>query len=334
LKVHLFFRKPTSGFRSIEELFQIVINAFDGLECVTLEVPEKKISPGRLWNNLTFAKRNRGEVNHITGDVHYLAMATGRNTVLTIHDSYSGITGPWYRKLIVKLFWFWIPALLVNRITTISEKSRREIELIIPFAKNKITVIPNSFNPQLLLGNRHFEEVIMPETQKPIVLHVGTKSNKNLERTIEAMTGLPYKMYIIGQLTDHQADLLAKRDIDFTSFFNLPYSEVAVLYHQCSMVCFASLYEGFGMPIIEGQLVGKPVLTSNIDPMPWVAGYDGAHLVDPYNVSEIRVGIQKLISDKDYRDRVIECGLRNVQRFEPGKIADMYKRVYMDVMEM
>ncbi len=334
MKVHLFFRKPTSGFRSIEELFQIVINAFDGLDCVKLEVPEKKISPGRLWKNLTFARKNRGEVNHITGDIHYLALATGRNTVLTIHDSYSGITGPWYRKLVIKLFWFWIPSRLVKRITTISEKSRREIERIIPFAKNKITVIPNPYNPQLLLGNRHFEENIMPETQKPIVLHLGTKSNKNLERTIEAMAGLPYKMYIIGQLKDAQATLLAKHHIDFKSFFNLPYSEVAVLYHQCSMVCFASLYEGFGMPIIEGQLVGKPVLTSNIDPMPWVAGSGGAHLVNPYNVDEIRLGIEKLIEDTDYRKRIIDCGLVNVQRFEPGKIAEMYKKVYLELMEM
>jgi len=333
LKVRLFFRKPTSGFRSIEELFQIVINAFDGLDCVKLEVPEKKITPDRLWENLAFARKNRGEVNHITGDVHYLALATGRKTVLTIHDSYSGITGPWYRRLLVKIFWFWIPALVVRKITTISEKSRREIEQIIPFAKNKITVIPNPFNPQLLLGNKHFEEDIMQETQKPIVLHLGTKSNKNLERTIEAMAGLPYKMYIIGQLTDHQAELLAKYNIDFRSFFNLPYSEVAVLYHQCSMVCFASLYEGFGMPIIEGQLVGKPVLTSNIDPMPWVAGSGGAHLVNPYNVDEIRLGIQKLIEDTDYRNQLISSGLNNVQRFEPGKIAEMYQQVYRKVLE-
>ncbi len=320
-----------SGFRSIEELFQIVINAFDGLDCVKLEVPEKKISPGRIWKNLAFARSNRGAVNHITGDVHYLALATGPKTVLTIHDSYSGITGTWYRKLLVKLFWFWIPAILVKHITTISEKSKREIEHIIPFAKKKITVIPNPYNPQLLLGNRHFEEDIMLDTTKPIVLHLGTKSNKNLERSIEAMAGLPYKMYIIGQLTDKQADLLARHKIDFNSFFNLPYSEVAVLYHQCSVVCFASLYEGFGMPIIEGQLVGKPVLTSNIDPMPWVAGPGGAHLVDPLRVSEIREGIIKLVEDQDYRKQVIETGRDNVDRFEPTKIAAMYEKVYADV---
>ena len=141
-------------------------------------------------------------------------------------------------------------------------------------------------------------------------------------------------MYITGQLTDHQADLLAKYNIDFRSFFNLPYSEVAVLYHQCSMVCFASLYEGFGMPIIEGQLVGKPVLTSNIDPMPWVAGSGGAHLINPYNVDEIRLGIQKLIEDTDYRNQLISSGLNNVQRFEPGKIAEMYQQVYRKVLDI
>ena len=89
------------------------------------------------------------------------------------------------------------------------------------------------------------------------MLHLGTKKNKNLERTIQAMEGLPYKFYVLGKLHEQQANLLAHHHIDFKAFYNLPYEEVAILYHQCTAVSFASLYEGFGMPIIEAQLVGK-----------------------------------------------------------------------------
>lgn len=332
MNVHLFFRKSTLGFRSLEELFDIVINALELANIIIKEVPEKRITSRKIWANLQWVRKHRGEVNHITGDVHYIAFATGRNTVLTIHDAYSSLSGSLFKKLIIKLFWFWLPALIVKRITTISEKSKRELEKIIPFAKRKICVIPNPYNPKLLDSDQHMDEEQITNTSKPIILHLGTKSNKNLERTIEALDGLPYKLYIIGQLTDLQVDLLVKHQIDFHSYFNLPYSEVATLYHQCDVVCFASLYEGFGMPIIEAQLVGKPVVASAIDPMPWVAGKDGACLVDAYSVASIRNGVTKVIENQAYRQKLVKNGRINVQRFEPTKIARMYEDVYREVM--
>ncbi len=320
-----------SGYRSIEELFDIVISSFSGVDIDVFEMPERKISPAKMFRNLRFAFSNRGRLNHITGDVHYIALATGRNTVLTVHDAYSVLAGSPIRQFIMKLLWFWLPALIVKRITTISEKSKKELEKIIPFARNKIRVVPNPYNPKLLKGHEKVDQDHITNTAKPIVLHLGTKSNKNLERTIEAMAGLPYKLYIIGKLTDKQAELLSKHQIDFRSYFNIEYSEVATLYHQCTVVCFASLYEGFGMPIIEAQLVGKPVITSDIDPMPWVAGEGGAHLVDPEEVVQIRDGIIKVMEDECYRRSLIGQGLLNVQRFEPGKIAKMYEEVYQEV---
>ncbi|NJN28579.1 MAG: glycosyltransferase family 4 protein [Cyclobacteriaceae bacterium] len=330
MAIHLFFRKSTEGFRSLEEVFDIVIHALEGGEVKVLEVPEKKISFGNIVRNLRYVRRNRGKVNHITGDIQYAALATGRNTVLTVHDAYSSITGSWAKQFLIRLFWFWLPAIMVKRITTISDKSRRELEEIIPFARHKIRVIPNPYNPKLLSGNLRLENLAIINTSKPIVLHLGTKANKNLERTIEALEGLPYKLYIVGKLNDKQAELLSRYQIDFESYFNLPYKEVAVLYHRCSAVCFASLYEGFGMPIIEAQLVGKPIVTSQIDPMPWVAG-EGACLVDPYDVRSIRQGIVKVMEDLGYRENLIALGQANVQRFDPATIAGMYEAVYREV---
>ncbi len=333
MNVHLFFRKPTRGFRSLEELFDIVISELKTDNIVIKEVPEKRITPGKVWANIRWTRKHRGKVNHVTGDIHYIALATGRKTVLTVHDVNSVLIGAWHKRFVIKLLWFWLPGLLVKRITTISEKSKKELEKIIPFAKKKIRVIPNPYNPKLLKIDQGLAEELITNTSKPILLHLGTKSNKNLERTIEAMAGLPYKLYVIGQLTDKQASLLAAHDIDFRSYFNLPYSEVAMLYHQCTAVCFASLYEGFGMPIIEAQLVGKPVITSNIDPMPWVAGKDGACLVNHEDVLSIRDGITKVIEDDFYREMLIANGLLNVQRFDPKKIAAMYEEVYREVMD-
>jgi len=331
MKVNLIFRRQTQGFRSIEEVFDIISNAFSFVKVEIVELPNKRITWKNVRDNIKYISGRKAKINHITGDIHYVSLGTGRNTILTIHDAYSLIKGNFFRRIIFKIFWFWLPALIVKRITTISDKSKNELERIIPFAKNKIRVIPNPYNPKLMESDVKKDEQHITNTSKPILLHLGTKSNKNLERTIEAMAELPYKLYIIGKLSDEQAQLLSKYKIDFRSYFNLPYSEVAVLYHQCRAVCFASLYEGFGMPIIEAQLVAKPVITSQIDPMPWVAGEDGAHLVDPYNVTQIRNGIIRVMEDEEYRSQLIVRGLENVKRFEPAKIARMYEEVYEEI---
>ena len=87
------------------------------------------------------------------------------------------------------------------------------------------------------------------------------------------------------------------------------------------------------MPIIEAQLVGKPVVTSDIEPMPWVAGENGACLVDSYSTASIRSGVIKVIEDQAYRQSLVENGLKNVMRFEPAKIARMYEEVYREVVD-
>ena len=85
------------------------------------------------------------------------------------------------------------------------------------------------------------------------------------------------------------------------------------------------------MPIIEAQVIGKPVVTSNIAPMPWVAG-GAACLVDPYDVHSIRQGILKVLEQADFRAELIRNGYENVKRFEPERIASMYTEVYREVM--
>ena len=285
-----------------------------------------------IIKNLIYAWHNRGEINHITGDVHYIALATGRNTVLTVHDVDSALRGSFLNKLIIKFLWFWLPALCVKRITTVSPKSQEELGRLIPFARKKITVVPNPYNPRMLdSGNRQVAVGRANERDaRPVVFLVGTKPNKNLERTIEALGSLQVRLIILGKLTAHQTELLDQYNFDYTSHFNISYSTVVELYNMTDLVCFASLYEGFGVPVIEAQLAGKPVVTSNIDPLKWVAG-TGACLVDPLRVDSIRAGIVKVLNNDDYRAEIVENGKENVLRFEPGTIASMYRDVYKEL---
>ncbi len=97
------------------------------------------------------------------------------------------------------------------------------------------------------------------------------------------------------------------------------------------MLVFASTYEGFGLPIVEAQATGRPVVTSDTLSMPEVAG-DAACLVDPFNVESIRNGILKVIQDTGYREQLVQNGLKNVERFKPESVAMQYLALYRELV--
>ena len=103
-------------------------------------------------------------------------------------------------------------------------------------------------------------------------------------------------------------------------------------YEEADIVTLMSTLEGFGMPIVEAQAVGRVVVTSNVSSMPEVAG-DGACLVDPLDVSAIRAGIRKVIDDDGYREDLVRRGFENVKRFDPERIAQQYLDLYRRIAE-
>jgi glycosyltransferase involved in cell wall biosynthesis len=104
------------------------------------------------------------------------------------------------------------------------------------------------------------------------------------------------------------------------------------LYQDADIVSFPSTYEGFGMPILEAQAVGRVVVTSRVLSMPEVAG-EGACFVDPFDPSSIRRGLEQVIGDGDYRQKLIQKGFKNVERFDAERIANQYREVYVKVAQ-
>ncbi len=139
-------------------------------------------------------------------------------------------------------------------------------------------------------------------------------------------------LHVVGRLSSEQLRLLHELNIGYENSVDLSDEELVTAYERADVVVFASLAEGFGLPIIEAQAVGRPVITSNVSPMKEVAG-KAACLVDPYEVEDIRAGIERVIADAEYRDRLIELGYENAGRYSAGAVAEQYARLYERVWD-
>lgn len=275
--------------------------------------------------NVRWASRHQADINHITGDVHFVALGIDkRRTILTIHDLDFLQRSRGLKRRLLKLFWFTLPLRRVARVTVISEETRRQLLSECSIPAGLVTVIPNAVSPLYTSSP--------PNTGDgdPRILQIGTKHNKNLPRLIEALDGIRCRLDIVGRTTDHQRMMLSRHGIQYQESSNLSDTEMLAAYQNADLVSLVSTVEGFGMPIIEAQWVERPVVTSNCSSMPEVAG-DAACLVDPYDVSSIRAGIKRVLDDSAYRDNLVQRGRSNRERFSIDSVAKQYLTLYEQV---
>lgn len=328
LKISYFFRKPIVGQHSIEELFRTIISQFDGqLNAQKIEMPFISKGIGKRCGNIFYSLFHQGDINHITGDIHYIALLLKKKkTVLTIHDIEIIHRKTALQKKLIVFFWFWLPIKRVRYVTVISEFTKQELLKHIKADPLKIHVIPNCLPGKITFTPKQFNEIC------PRILVIGTKENKNLNNIIPSLRGLICKLIVIGQLSDSQKNLLRKHNVSFEMYTSLAYNEVLDVYKLADMLLFASTYEGFGLPILEAQALGRPVITSSISSMPEVAG-DGALFVDPFNEFDIRKAVKLICNDPGLRIRLIALGLENVKRFDSKTISDLYLNLYKTILD-
>lgn len=323
-----FQRRPGPGTFSVERLFEDVRAAMPPDIHVTLRT-NRFMSRGvvRRCRDMLRARRLAGEVNHILGDVHYLALLLPRGrTVLTVLDCVSLQRGSPIRRWLLKLFWYRMPLRRAARVTVISEFTRQSLAELCGYPAERVRVIPPPLSPE-------FTPSPLPARSGAVrLLQVGTKGNKNLLRVIEAIAGLPVLLTVVGNLGDDERQRLHALGICCEIHAGLTRAQLVEQYRLADAVIFASTYEGFGMPIVEAQAVGRPVITSNIAPMPDTAG-GAACLVDPFDVADIRRGIRAVIDDRDYARGLINRGLENAKRFDPARIAEQYAAIYREVQQ-
>jgi glycosyltransferase involved in cell wall biosynthesis len=329
LKVSLINRLPIEGFYSLESYFKRIRESLEALGVEVSNNTSPYASQGLLkrLKIVRFARRHQADINHITGDIHFAAFGTDpARTVVTVADCGRLHQLRGLKREVLRQFWFQLPLQHVAAITVISQAVKDDLLAWVPsLPAERVHVVPVSISPQ-------FSETPKPFPANHIrILQVGSTPNKNIPRLVQALHGLDCTLVVIGRLSPEQVEMMNEQQIRFENHWGISEAEVFAHYQQADLVTFASTLEGFGMPILEAQSVGRPVVTSSISSMPDVAG-GAAELVDPLSVASIRSGIERVIGDAAYRDRLIGLGKHNIRRFNSDTIAAQYLAIYRSVL--
>ncbi len=178
---------------------------------------------------------------------------------------------------------------------------------------------------------------------RPFVLSVGSREpGKNRARLIRAMhelrgEGIDRALLVVGQKAwkfEEELTLVRELGMGHRVIFAgyVAAEDLPALYAAADLFAFPSLYEGFGVPVLEAMACGAPVVTSNVSATAEVAG-EAALLVDPLSVASIRDGLRSLLSDGALRSRLSRRGMERAARFSWRRAADETHAVYEGVME-
>jgi glycosyltransferase involved in cell wall biosynthesis len=324
--ITLIFRKRLATVFSIENLFDALYAHLEssGVSVRRLELPHVSTGIVSVLRNAWFVYRQGSrEILHVTGDVHYAALfCTRAKAIVTIHDCVVLQRGSGLKRFVQWLLWFGLPLRRAAAITVISRQTKSEVLRAVSLPEDKITFIPNFVNPAFTFSERPFAGA------RPRILHIGTTPNKNLARVVAALQDIPCVLVILGAIPAGMAADLTKIGIRYENHVGVNQETLSSLYRDADIISFPSTYEGFGMPIVEGQAVGRPVLTSDIEPMRSVSGPDGALLVNPHSTHAIRDGFIRLINDAHLRARLVTAGRTNSGRFTLESVAAAYLALY------
>lgn len=324
MTVTYFNRDSRPGNYTFEQLYGAIRGALaDKITIINHDLPAET----NIIKSIRWAKTRAGSINHLTGDVNYLAFGLPpERTILTVHDlgHYTRTLAGW-KKWAYRKIWLDGPFKRVGCLTAISEFTKRQMVEVLGVPENKITVISDPLLPGFHYSPKPFNE------KQPLILQIGSGHNKNLGRLIEAVQGLDVKLLLVNRLNDPELKTrLLDSGVEFEQRAGLDFEGLMQAYRDCDLLFFASEYEGFGMPILEAQAAGRPVITSNSCSMPEVAG-KGAALVDPSDSGQIRSAIETIAADARKREELIQFGLQNIRRFQLDAIAQQYLELYRKI---
>lgn len=265
---------------------------------------------------------NKLQSNLIFSPIPEAPIFTKCRYVVTLHD-FIPLKFPRLTSPLTQYYKHYIPHVLnqAEHILSDSESTAKDAIAFYKIPSNKITVVPLAYD------NQHFKFLDLPT--KNYFLYIGRHdAYKNIGRSLTAFSKLPsdYEFWIAGSPDPRftpslktQAEELGILDrVKFLSYVS--YAELPELINRAIALVFPSLWEGFGLPVLEAMACGTPVITSNLSSIPEVAG-EAALLIDPYDESAIANAMKEIITDSQLRNQMRQKGLDRASQFSWQKTA-------------
>ncbi|WP_426128306.1 glycosyltransferase family 4 protein [Pararhizobium sp. PWRC1-1] len=294
-----------------------------------------------LWEQTVLPARTLGNVlwsPSATGPI------TKANQVVTLHDVAFLDLPEFFSNSFVTLYQNLLPVLVRRaiRVVTVSEFSRARIAETLNVAPERIEIIGNGVSTHF----RPYPDADIEATRmalslpkKYVLLQATADKRKNLIRSLQAwalaqkqlpedihlvVSGNPDRSHVFGTL--NQLPVVPR-----TNFIGyVEESQIGPLLAGATAFLFPSLYEGFGIPIIEAMSCRTPVLTSAATATQEIAG-EAALLVDPYSVEDIAAGIVRLVEDEDFRAELVNKGSQVAGQHRWDDVAAKYKALFSSI---
>ena len=267
--------------------------------------------------------------------------------VVMIHDiSYRArprFTSP--RNFALQNILGWLTALRASAVTTPSHFSRREVARLYPWLRDRAFVTPNAvksaFYPRPSAEVEQVKKAF--DISAPYFLFVGTpQPRKNIARVVEAFLAVTRKvervqLVIAGKSTPELGKLRRAHQAAFASgrvvaTGYVSDDDLACLYSGCIALVFPSLYEGFGIPVLEAMACGAPVITSNTTALPEAAG-DAALLVNPEDTMAIAQAMRRVLDEPDLRAALRARGFAHARQFTWAQTARATAEAYQAALD-
>lgn len=328
MKILYVYREKEKKEHSIEAVFDTVSET---MKSFGHEVYKwyKPVSWRQTLREIRQLRKGDYDVFHITGDVNYLwFFFPWKKTTMTCHDIGMYKNNP---KTIIRTLYvvisFILSTIFLKKITAVSELTKNDLVKILHVKSNKIQVIPNPLSLPVHKCSKPFKK------DCPVILQIGSGWHKNLQGLIESAKGINCHLDIVGQPSKTDMAHLKEYGFSYTISHHITVQELICKYENCDILYFVSRSEGFGMPIIEAQTVGRVVMTSNTEPTKSVAG-GAALLFDPEDHLSMHQGLLQLVNNNALRERIIEDGYQNAQKYQPVIIGRQYEQFYKNVFNL
>ncbi len=267
-------------------------------------------------------------------------------SVITIHDlKYIKIPELFYRKARAKSLL--MKTLMKNsirrvrKVITVSKSSKEDIINVFNVSPDKIEVIYEACDPfyRTVPGSASFIYKKY-DIRLPFILFVGEiRPHKNLNNLLRAFRQVKYRDYyliIVGKTYRNYREPLGLIEklglqdrVRYLMFISK--EDLVHLYNAATAFILPSLYEGFGLPVLEAMACGTPVITSNVSSLPEIAG-NAALLIDPYDIDSITDAINRVLGSTSLEQTLKERGLKRVQEFSWSttvrETIEVYKKAY------